>query len=105
MFYLTIVNKILRHCHCWLARQYITHFPVICVLLCVFFSAATSEVEIALHLDKSDLQDLPICSYDHHTYVIMIVTNTLWELSKENGYQINLIQDNLYLYTYNCELR
>ena len=22
MFYLTIVNKILRHCHSWLARQY-----------------------------------------------------------------------------------
>ena len=24
MFYLTIVNKILRHCHSWLARQYIS---------------------------------------------------------------------------------
>ena len=23
MFYLAIVNKILRHCHSWLARQYI----------------------------------------------------------------------------------
>ena len=22
MFYLTIVNKILRHCHSWLAQQY-----------------------------------------------------------------------------------
>ena len=23
MFYLAIVNKVLRHCHSWLARQYI----------------------------------------------------------------------------------
>ena len=23
MFYLTIVNKMLRHCHFWLARQYV----------------------------------------------------------------------------------
>ena len=26
MFYLTIVNKILRHCHSWLARQYLECF-------------------------------------------------------------------------------
>ena len=24
MFYLTIVNKILHHCHSWMARQYIS---------------------------------------------------------------------------------
>ena len=26
MFYLTIVNKVLHHCHFWLARQYIHFF-------------------------------------------------------------------------------
>ena len=26
MFYLTIVNKIVRHCHSWLARQYLLYF-------------------------------------------------------------------------------
>ena len=26
MFYLTVVNKILRHCHSWLARQYLGYF-------------------------------------------------------------------------------
>ena len=25
MFYITIVNKLLRHCHSWLARQYMCH--------------------------------------------------------------------------------
>ena len=31
MFYLTIVNKILRHCHSWLARQYTVHD--VCILV------------------------------------------------------------------------
>ena len=38
MFYLTIVNKILRHCHSWLARQYMLeqiHTPSfnLCILI------------------------------------------------------------------------
>ena len=27
MFYIIIVNKILRHCHSWLARQYMYNKP------------------------------------------------------------------------------
>ena len=33
MFYLTIVNKILRHSHSWLARQYLLIFVLSCACL------------------------------------------------------------------------
>ena len=52
MFYLTIVNTILRHCHSWLARQYIymhrMHFKLIFVLfmlqITVLFSRALKNI-------------------------------------------------------------
>ena len=39
MFYLTSVDKILRHCHYWLARQYLiaSTLYVCIVLLCTLF--------------------------------------------------------------------
>ena len=35
MFYLTIVNKVLRNCHSWLARQYVYCILQILRVLCV----------------------------------------------------------------------
>ena len=33
MFYLTILNKVLRHCHFWLARQYLMRSVKCCIMI------------------------------------------------------------------------
>ena len=70
VFYLAIINKVLRHCHSWLARQYLQgNFPCF-FFVCWFFqnqlfwkilSGISSECHTVCILIKSDVLSGLIC--------------------------------------------